>query len=225
MNIILTGCDKNTEWQLPWFIHNFKTKCAGTHCKLAITDFGMTEKAKKKAALDADWVVDLHGEDGWFNKVRLFYKTHEIFGDSNICWMDTDCEIRRCPTGIFDYIEDNKVAMCVDRPWTEHGSPWSPQGNLGPWYNSGVVAYRGRPQVLAYWLTECERGNHRGDQEALYHYLNGDAGRRFTNIVEAPAKYNMLRLDVEQGRGPDDATVMHWTGHKGKDEIKRQMAK
>ena len=186
----------------------------------------MTEKAKKKAALDADWVVDLHGEDGWFNKVRLFYKTHEIFGDSNICWMDTDCEIRRCPTGIFDHIEDNKVTMCVDRPWTEHGSPWSPQGNL----RTMVQQWSGRiqgstPGTLAYWLMECERGDHRGDQEALYHYLNGDAGRRFTNIVEAPAKYNMLRLDVEQGRGPDDATVMHWTGHKGKEEIKRQMAK
>ncbi len=28
MNIILTGCDKNTEWQLPWFVENFK-KYAG----------------------------------------------------------------------------------------------------------------------------------------------------------------------------------------------------
>ena len=79
--------------------------------------------------------------------------------------------------------------------------------------------------MLVDWLAECERGDHRGDQEALYHYLNQDAGKRFTHIVEVPAKYNVLRLDVLQGRGPDDATVMHWTGQKGKEEIKRQMAK
>ena len=48
---------------------------------------------------------------------------------------------------------------------------------------------------------------------------------RFTNITEGPATYNMLRLDVAQNRGPDDPIVMHWTGQKGKEEIKRQMAK
>ena len=226
MNIILTGCDKNTEWQLPWFVKNFKTMCNGTDTKLAIADFGMTTDAYMHAQIDADYVIDFEGKGGWFNKVRLFYFAHTFLGeDANICWMDTDCEIRRCPTRIFDFIEDNKITMCVDRPWTENGSPWTPQGNCGPWYNTGVVGWRGRPQIFSSWLTECEKGNHRGDQEALYHYLNQEGGRRFMHIVEAPATYNVLRLDVEQNRGPDDPVVMHWTGRKGKELIKRMMAR
>ena len=221
--IILTGCDKNTEWQLPWFIEKFRNKCAGTECKLVIADFGMTKKMRQQADLFADWVIDFQSDEGWFGKVRLFERCHTFFGDTKICWMDTDCEIRRLPTGIFDCIEPNKITMCVDRPWTENGSPWTPQGNFGPWYNSGVVAWQGRPQVLVSWLQECEKGDHRGDQEALYHYLNQDAGRRVTHIVEAPAKYNKLRLDLLQKRGPENPVIMHWTGQKGKDEIRRKM--
>jgi hypothetical protein len=146
MNIILTGCDKNTEWQLPWFVENFKKFCAGTDCKLAIADFGMTTEAYMMAQIDADYVIDFEGEGGWFNKVKLFNSTHTFFGeDANICWLDTDCELKRCPHTIFNYIEENKLTMVVDHPWTEKGSPWTPQGNCGPWYNTGVVAYRGRP--------------------------------------------------------------------------------
>ena len=226
MNIILTGCDKNTEWQLPWFVENFKKFCAGTDCKLAIADFGMTTDAYMMAHIDADFVIDFEGEGGWFNKVRLFNYTYSFFGaDANICWLDTDCELKRCPHNIFNFIEENKLTMVVDHPWTENGSPWTPQGNFGPWYNTGVVGYIGRPLILFPWMKECESGNHRGDQEALYYILNQDPGARFTHITEGPATYNMLRLDVAQNRGPDDPIVMHWTGHKGKEEIKRQMAR
>ena len=224
MNIILTGCDKNTEWQLPWFVSNFKKFCTGTDCKLAIADFGMTTDAYMMAQIDADYVLDVEGEGGWFNKVKLFYRTHQFFGeDANICWLDTDCELKRCPHNIFKYIEDNKFTMVVDHPWTESGSPWTPQGNCGPWYNTGVVAYRGRPQIIIPWLKECETGNHRGDQEALYYILNQDPGRRFANIAEVSHRYNVLRLDLLQERVPDDPCIVHWTGQKGKDEIRRQM--
>jgi len=226
MNIILTGCDSNTEWQLPWFVDNFKRMCRGTDCKLAIADFGMTTDAYMMAQIDADYVIDFEGEGGWFNKVRLFNHTHTFFGnETKILWMDTDCQIRRCPHNAFSFIEGNKLMVMVDRPWTENGSPWTPQGNCGPWYNTGVVGYVGQPLILYPWLRECEKGTHRGDQEALYYILNQDPGARFTNITEGPATYNMLRLDVAQNRGPDDPIVMHWTGHKGKEEIKRQMAK
>jgi hypothetical protein len=224
--IILTGCDKNTEWQLPWFVDNFKTMCAGTSCKIAIADFGMTKDMREYADFSADYTIDFQQDGGWFNKVKLFNFTYTIFGDDTpILWMDTDCQIRRCPHRVFDYIERNKLLMMVDRPWTEHGCPWMAQGNSGPWYNTGVVGYIGRPLILFPWMKECETGKHRGDQEALYHVLNQDPGARFTNITEGPTTYNVLRLDREQGRGPDDPIVMHWTGHKGKEEIKRQMAK
>jgi len=224
MNIILTGCDSNSEWQLPWFIKNFKAKCAGTGCKLAIADFGMSTDAYTDAMIQADYVIDFEGEGGWFNKVRLFNHTYTVFGnDANICWLDTDCQIRRCPDQIFSYVEDNKLAMVIDHPWTENGSPWTPQGDCGPWYNTGVVAYKGRPNILFPWMKECQTNKHRGDQEALYTLLNEDVGKRFVNIAEVPHRYNTLRLDLLQNRGPDDPCITHWTGEKGKEEIRRQM--
>ena len=225
-NYILTGCDKNTEWQLPWFIKNFRKFCMGTDCKLAIADFGMTKEAYTEVVIQADHVIDFEGEGGWFNKVRLFNQTHTIFGeDAKVCWMDTDCEIKRCPHTIFDHIEDNKLSMVVDHPWTQSGSPWTPQGNCGPWYNTGVVAYRGRPLILHPWMKECQSGNHRGDQEALYYILNQDPMKRPVNVVEVSHRYNVLRLDLLQERGPDDPCIVHWTGQKGNDEIRRQMSK
>ena len=226
MNIILTGCDKNTEWQLPWFVENFKKFCRGTDCKLAIADFGMTTDAYTMAQIDADYVIDFEGEGGWFNKVRLFNQTHTFFGEeSNICWLDTDCELKRSPHAIFNHIENNKLSMVIDHPWTDKGSPWTPQGNCGPWYNTGVVAYRGQPLILFPWMKECKTGNHRGDQEALYYILNQDPMKRPVNIVEVSHRYNVLRLDLLQERVPDDPCIVHWTGHKGKDEIRRQMSK
>ena len=46
---------KNTEWQLPWFVDNFKRMCAGTGCKIAIADFGMTKDMRDYADFSADW--------------------------------------------------------------------------------------------------------------------------------------------------------------------------
>jgi hypothetical protein len=94
--IILTGCDSNTEWQLPWFVDNFKRMCAGTGCKLAVADFGMTKDMREYADFSVDWTIDFQGDGGWFNKVKLFNFTHTMFGvETKILWMDTDCEIRR----------------------------------------------------------------------------------------------------------------------------------
>ena len=223
MNIILTGCDKNTEWQLPWFVKNFNKFCAGTDCKLAVANFGMTESTRKDIESRVDFVIDFVGDGGWFNKVKLFYTTHQFFGpDANICWLDTDCELKRCPT-IFQLHRGQQVHDGCRPPLDRERFPLDPQGNCGPWYNTGVVAYRGRPQIIIPWLKECETGNHRGDQEALYNILNQDPGMRFANIAEVSHRYNVLRLDLLQDRVPDDPCVIHWTGQKGKEEIKRQM--
>ena len=77
--IILTGCDSNIEWQLPWFVDNFKRMCAGTGCKLAIADFGMSKDMREYADSTADWTIDFQGDGGWFNKVKLFNRTHTFF--------------------------------------------------------------------------------------------------------------------------------------------------
>jgi hypothetical protein len=221
--LFLTGCDKNTEWQLEWFLNNLRKH---TDCKVAVGDFGMTKEARTWCKEHFDYVLDVNAE-GWFAKVEMMWMMKPTFGNGKYCWLDTDCQVVANPEGIFGYTEYDKLTMVVDHPWTENGSPWTPQGNCGPWYNSGVVAFQidnlNLPIVLQNWRQEIKAQKHRGDQEALYWLLNLSAMNRVIHIAEAPHRYNVLRLDTLQERVPNKPVVMHWTGHKGKDEIKRQM--
>ena len=223
---IITGCDKNTEWQLPWFVKNFRENATkglrDKNIKLIIADFGMTTDAYMMAQIDADYVVDVNS-NGWFSKVETMWKMKHMF-EGQFCWIDTDCQIMRDPSGIFDFIEPEKLTMVVDHPWTENGSPWTPQGNSGPWYNSGVVAFEGRPLILENWYSEVKtKDKHRGDQEALYWLLNLNPMHRAMYISEAPHRYNTLRLDMLQNRVPNNPVILHWTGQKGNDEIRAMM--
>ena len=36
----VTGCDDNTEWQLPWFMDNFRQH--NQEAKIVLADFGMS---------------------------------------------------------------------------------------------------------------------------------------------------------------------------------------
>ena len=224
MKYFLTGCDKNTEWQLEWFLRNLQKN---TDTKTVVGDFGMSPEAREWCEKYFDYVVDVNAE-GWFAKVELMWMMKSTFGNGQYCWLDTDCQVMADPDGIFNFVEENKLTVVVDHPWTEGGSPWTPQGNCGPWYNSGVVAFEIKdlnlPVIFQNWRTEVrEEGKHRGDQEALYFLLNLGEMNRVVHIAEAPHKYNVLRLDTLQNRVPKKPVIMHWTGHKGKDEIRRQI--
>ncbi len=216
---IMTGCDKNTEWQLPWFVENFNRHCESD---LVIVDFGMTVKMREYADKKADHVFSVERK-GWFSKIEAMHLMKAKFSGS-FCWLDTDCQVLGDIGNIFRYVENNKLTMVVDHPWTTHGSPWTPQSDVGPWYNTGVIAFEGRPAILDRWLKEVkDAGKHRGDQEAMYSILNESHMNRPMHIVEAPHKFNVLRIDVSQERVPSNPIVMHWTGQKGNEEIRRQM--
>ena len=62
---ILTGCDKNTEWQLPWFMENCNKV---TEVELIIADFGMKHEMRKFADKKEDYTFEVTGQ-GWFSKV------------------------------------------------------------------------------------------------------------------------------------------------------------
>ena len=86
--IFLTGCDKNTEWQLPWFVNNFKTH---TELPLVIADFGMTEVMRDWATNQAQ-VFDCE-TNGWFTKEEAMIRMGYMYGQKKFCWVDTDCQI------------------------------------------------------------------------------------------------------------------------------------
>jgi len=223
MNYFITGCDKNTEWQLPWFVKNFRKH---SKAQLVIADFGMTTDAYMMAQIDADHVIDEQDTKGWFSKVGTMWTATKRFPGGNYCWIDTDCEIRSNPDDIFTFIEKNKLTMVVDHPWTINGSPWTRQSDVGPWYNTGVVAFQDRPGILDIWYKEIRenQNRYRGDQEALYEILNRDHMMRFIHIAEAPHRYNVLRLDMAQDRVPPKPAILHWTGRVGNEEIRRQIS-
>jgi len=209
--VFLTGCDKNTEWQLPWFIDHYKK-----HCKLplVIADFGMSENMLADVSPFAAACFPT-ARAGWFSKISALLIASRQY--DKVCWLDTDCQVQRDPSGIFQYTEKNKLTMVVDHPWTTR----RPQ--QGEWYNSGVVAVEGTPIVLPHWLQQAQDGNYRGDQEALHDYIGGCPIKRISTVADAPHQYNVLRLDLVDGTAPDWGIIMHWTGEKGNLEIQKQM--
>ena len=89
MSVFLTGCDVNTEWQLPWFIENYRK-----HCKLPLlfADFGMSEEALNLIAPIAENVVKTPRK-GWFSKINALEHYAHMY--DKVCWVDTDCQILR----------------------------------------------------------------------------------------------------------------------------------
>lgn len=193
--LFITGCDENTRWMLPWFKENFY-------------------KHNPNADLQVFNFDQMNGK-GWFNKPKAMHRASTM--SQNVCWLDTDIEVMDNLESIWDCIEPNKLAMVEDQPWTMRRKE--------KWHNSGVVAFQSRPNILDEWvtaaatLTEVPNSMY-GDQDIL-HELVRNGMRRMIHITDLPKTYNTLRLDLLDGTAPDRIKCMHWTGKKGKEEIRK----
>jgi hypothetical protein len=204
--LFITGCDKQTEWMLPWFVDNFKKH--NPDADLLIYDFGM------EANPYPEMTKSLLGnqDSGWFKKPATMIDASKLA--NHVCWLDTDCEVRDNLDGVWSHIESNKLAMVEDVPWsTRHGEMW---------HNSGVVAFRHRPNILDEWASAVAANPVRGDQEVL-HLLVREGIRRLIHISSLPREYNTLRLDLTDDTAPSQPKIMHWTGQKGKKHIREIM--
>lgn len=211
--VFLTGCDVNTEWQLPWFIHNY-TKHNDT--PLIIADFGMSEEMLSHISMFE--VVSIKSEEkGWFKKPRAMLTASRLKDVKKVCWLDTDCEIKGSIEHIFDLSEPNKLGMVEDRPWS------SRRNEMGKWYNSGVVLIEGTPTILGDWANSCVRNPVQGDQEVLYFMMGGDEMKKLVYINPLPHTYNTLRIDYIDGIAVKNPLVIHHTGEKGNKTIREQM--
>jgi len=205
----LTGADSKQEWMLPWFFENYKKY---NKLPVIVADFGMSPEGLAIAKRHAKEIIDLKAEreKGWFLKPKSMWKSPA----KNTVWIDLDCEVRGDISDIFKQLEPNKLAMVKDHPWCER------RGQL--WHNSGVVGFIGKPPILGAWMDQVARSRAVGDQEVLHGMLNPIT--KITYIKDLPHKYNVLRIDMTiDNRIPKDPLVVHWTGSKGKDEIRRQM--
>ena len=200
--IFITGCDNSQKWMLPWLEKNFEKYHGDTD--LYILDFEMMFPELP----------------GWFKKPATMI--HCSTWAPKVCWIDVDCEIKGNLDGIFNYTEYNKLTIAVDLPWTKR------RPNRGRWYNSGVVAFETQPSipaVLYEWNRIIVEGKHKevGDQEVLNWMMGNDPLKELTHLAELPRIYNTLRLDLKDKTAPKDPKIIHWTGPKGKDQIRKIM--
>jgi hypothetical protein len=213
----LTGCDSNTEWQLPWFLQNFFD---WSEVPLMVADFGMSEEMRSYLkdhpfySIKFNVVSSNSSATGWFKKPRAIYDA--TIDGHKVCWLDTDCQIDGDIDTIWNYFEHGKLGMVVDRPWTKR------RPNNGDWYNSGVVM-TDRNNVLESWMLVTESTPKEGDQEVLHGMYTPI--ERLSKIYPLPHKYNTLRIDYIDNVAVKDPIVIHHTGRKGNDTIRELMNK
>lgn len=218
--VFVTGCDSHTEWMLPWFIENYKKR---NTLPIVFVDFGVTPMMLEWCKIHFYDVVTLPSIHSF--GCRWFLKPEAILSIDGVnkVWLDTDCEVLGNLSNIFDLLQRNKLNMIPDGPWTRR--------SFQKWHNSGVVGVINNPEILHIWGNECRINNtpfgptHRGDQEVLHHMIQKSdrIGIREIYINDLPLEYNTLRLDVLDKTAPPNPLIVHWTGAKGKDEIRRKM--
>jgi hypothetical protein len=215
-NIIVTGCDDNTAWQLPWFLRNlFKYN---PNAWVLVADFGLSPQWINWLSDKGIQTFKIIDSQGWFKKPEAMIKA-TAYADKDadkVCWLDTDCEVRGDISSIFNHTIPNKLSIVKDRPWTNR------RPELGDWYNTGVVVFEGCPDILIEWKKMCEYGGE-GDQTTLHEMFNGNDILKMKHIEPLAHTYNTLRLDILDGIADTNPLIMHWTGPKGNQEILRQI--
>ena len=215
----LTGCDKTTEWMLPWFLENY---CKYNNTPLIFANFGVSKDCLKaikdksssnpiKHTIDMTKVED----KGWFKKPKSMIEASTL--SKYTCWIDTDFEILSDMSSVFNYVEENRLSMVEDKPWSKRSGE--------TWHNSGIVAFKDSPQILRDWAENITKVNLRGDQEVLHSMLRIHPLQRMIYITDLPNEYNWLRVQLLDGQNSVKKKAIHWTGIKGKDHIRSLMNK
>jgi len=206
--LFVTGCDKNSEWMLEWFLENFRRH---NKTPIAFSDFGVSESTKTWVRKNFDVYFEVP-------KIKLtgrtwFYKPSSLIKAPSIhkVWIDTDCQVLKPIDDIFSHLVMHKLSMVADRPWMRRRKEI--------WYNSGVVGVSYIPKILKKWDENCMKQKAVGDQEVLHLMLNEPLTKQIY-INELHNKYNWLRLQLKDGEDSKDKCVIHWTGPKGKEKIR-----
>ena len=210
--VFVTGCDNKTEWMLPWFLKNYLKH---NTTPIVFADFGVSDEMRAWVYQVSEFADIITIPKQRMNGLFLKPLTLLSIEADEVCWLDTDMHILGDISGVFNYVEEGKLAMVQDKPWTAR------QGEM--WHNSGLVAIKGKPPVLHQWAIDCRDKPSQGDQEVLHSYFVGNPLRRLQYIKDVPNIYNWLRIQLLDGQDNPNKLIMHWTGQKGKDTIRKLM--
>ena len=207
--MILTGVDSNHEDLIEWWIKNAQKHVKGE--TIGVWDFGMTPMTRSiiEYSYPDVWLsipLDKHKTSGWF------YKLHAVIDapEKRVAWLDVDCEILTDISDVFDLVKPETIGLTRD--WVR-----------GDWWATGVIVVNDRPNLLYEWNNRLNKGDDiRGDQEALLDMIDKNT---HPQITELPQEYQWLRISLNQGKDSADKKVIHWTGPKGREHIRKNLMK
>ena len=207
--MILTGVDSNHEDIIEWWIKNAQKYIKNE--TIGVWDFGMTSsmREKIKTHYPSVWLsipLNLHSTSGWFYKLHAVIEAPE----KRVAWLDVDCEILTDISDVFDLVKPDTIGLTRD--WVR-----------GDWWATGVIVVNDRPDLLYEWNNRLNKGDDiRGDQEALLYMIDKNT---HPQITELPQEYQWLRISLNQGKDSADKKVIHWTGPKGREHIRKNLMK
>ena len=207
----MTGVDDTQEYLLKWWYKNIIKHNPDVH--ITICDFGMSEKVKQWAKVNADCFVEYpkHKINAWFNKTQCLIDSKYEY----TCWIDVDCEVLRSIQDVFAYAQQDKI--CLTRDWARE---FSRKNEI--WWATGFNLIKGDSSLLQDWHDVLKEEKVRGDQEALQELITQNPIRN-KEIIELPQIYQWLRLSLQRHKDNKNKRVVHWTGPIGKKHIKEEL--
>ncbi len=217
---VLTGCDKNHEWMLPWWFANFRKH--NPAIPVCFVDMGMTPSA-------IEWCKQRGLIFQQFKPSTMFHRRPFALMKTpfeHTIAMDPDCEVLGSMTPLFEY---GDALVVTEDPY----NPWSKEFRQNP-ISAGLVAYKHGDWIIDRWTRKLLAGKPdgkewRGDDEPLNLVITELEADRLaagdilqpTEFVIAPRKYQRLRLDNCEF---PDTVMKHWSGPEGKEIIREKMS-
>lgn len=205
---VLTGCDDQTEWMLPWWLAGLRRH--EPNLPVAVVDFGMSETMRTWVQAQAVLVNLKACLPGWLNKPSALCRSPW----RRTLWLDTDAEVVDVFSDVFaEPAGPHGLAAAEDGH-----NPADVGENARDNVNTGALLVEHGSAAVQTWARAIleKPDAYRGDQE----FLNAlrQAGTAATDPL--PKRYNWLRLDGEPPAG-FQPRIRHWTGPQGKELIRR----
>ena len=207
--MIITGVDHSHEDLLEWWLKNVY-KHHNYNVEVGVMDFGMSPalRGRLEDNYPATFSRPFNGTKA--RKIGWFYKVQAVMDcpSKSVCWLDVDCEILTDISDVYNLVPPGMIGLTRD--WVR-----------GNWWATGVIVVNDRPSLLEHWDRRLNADDGiRGDQEALYELVGN---KEHEQIQELPQDYQWLRISFNKGKDSPTKKVIHWTGPRGKEHIRKNL--
>ena len=207
--MIITGVDHSHEDLLEWWLKNVY-KHHNYNVEVGVMDFGMSPalRGRLEDNYPATFSRPFNGTKA--RKIGWFYKVQAVMDcpSKSVCWLDVDCEILTDISDVYNLVPPGMIGLTRD--WVR-----------GNWWATGVIVVNDRPSLLEHWDRRLNADDGiRGDQEALYELVGN---KEHEQIQELPQDYQWLRISLNKGKDSPTKKVIHWTGPRGKEHIRKNL--